>query len=505
MKRVTQEVITKEAGIDLEMEVSMDGETIIKGRADSLIGNFLRLFYGMLGRTGDSDTRRMISRERSEFRDIANSGENNYAIDWINFNKADTADPPRMRVDNDIHWFDQDNQNNPAYIYTNIPKMCGFYYPAPQDYEFDLYHIDEYDPRTGSMTKGPPADWSGVDRTQWNGKLWFREMKFVTGWRRRDTFQDPNIILGKNIDNGYATDGLDQFAAQGAVGIDDQWLRMQIRSLSTTGTTISEPAVGTNDSEITLSRTFTNNNTYPIDVGEIGVICKNGVNDRGSYSLIARDIVTPFTISADSSVTIDYTITLSNNGGGGMMSQFHQLLYRQFKTTGRNVRDINNNDQNGEDHSFEGQFIGASVGGDQDQTERGNNNLGAFVGPVPGVTTNALANTNVSLGGDPSNADGQVPHGEGDDQLYYSGAMVEDFHMDEANGEVWFETSRLMENRGSTAITIKETGYYSGNHKYNNQDYPRYSVMISRHILGTSVDIAPGEVFKLTYVFKVKL
>lgn len=495
MKEISQDIATK-ASVDLEIEVTMDGETIIKRQSDSVVGNFLRLLYGMFGRRGSGDYRRYIARtNNSNFRDINQSDPN--SIDWINFNKSDTTNPPRMRVDNRIYFF----EDNPVYIYTNIPEMCGLYYSVGNDHEFDLYHVADMNPRTGNLTKGDPADWSGVDRTNWNGKLWFREFQFKSSWRRIDTFNHPSIRLGKNKSHANSQNqSLDNFCGESAVGVEDQYLHMWIRDLSGTGTTRSDPAVGTNDSEITLSRTFTNNQSYSIDVGEIGVECKE---NNYHHALIARDIITPFTISTDSSVTVDYTLTISNDGGGGMMSQFHQLLYRQFRSGQRNVRDINNNDQSGDNGGNAAQFVAASLGGDQDQSPYGAPSLGSDIGPVPGISTNALANTNVSLGGDPSNADGKVPHGQEDDELYYSSAMVEDFHTDAANNEVWFDCYRLMENRGSTTITVRETGMYVGSSNNDNREEPRYAVMISRHILGSTVDVAPGEILKLRYRFKV--
>jgi len=501
MKEVSQDIITKKAGIDLNMEVSMDGKTIIKRKADSIVGNFLRMLYGMMGRRGSGDKRKILAYRETEWRSV-DKNDSYSEIENVQWNVDDSQNPPKLSIDNRLgNWFESDdNELEPVYLYTNIPEMCGLYYPQPDTYNFDLYHVDSFDPRTGELTKGPPADWSNVDQSKWNGEMWFSRFNFKTVWRRREAFNYPQIILGKNIEPANST-SLDNFASTGSVGIEDQWLHSWIHEFDTTGTNRSEPAVSQNESEINLSRTFTNNRDYPIDVGEIGIHAKVNNNWR---TLIARDTLgSKITVSANSSVTIDYNMTISNSGGGGMMSQFHQLLYRQFRHGERNVRDINNNDQSGDNDGAPNQFIGASVGGGQDQTPDGSSKLGAEVGPVPGVTTNQLANTNVSLGGDPSSEDGRVPHGEGDGELYYSSALVEDIHVDQANNEIWFDISRLMENRGSTTITVNETGMYVGSTNYDNQDYPEYAVMISRHILDAPVDIVPGEVFKLKYRYKV--
>lgn len=502
MKEINQEIAHKGEGIDLKMEVSMDGETIIDRESDSLIGNFLRMFYGMLGRTGAHETRRMISRRHGNFKDLNATDNYGNEIDQFNWNTDDPSNPPYIDFRDDINFID----NDPFYLYTNIPEMCGVYYQFDNDYQGNFYHIDKFNPRTGEYTKGEPADWSNVNQDAFNGKFWFTQLKFRSAWRRRETFNNPQILLGKNQDNSEINDSLDSLADDQTVSIGDQWLRMEIEDLSQTGTSISQPAVATNDSEITLSRTFTNDNDYPITVGEIGVITDNGVDNGREESLIARDVVSSFTISADSSITIDYTITISNTGGGGMMSQFHQQLYRQLQGTNRNIRDINNNEQEG-DRTMANQWIGASTSGGQDLSHNGMPNLGQFIGPVPGITTNELANTNVSLGGDPSNDDGQIPHGTGNDELKYSGAFVDKIYTDQANDEVYFECSRLMESLGENPITVKETAMYVGSANYDRAEYPEYAVMISRHVLDSSefVTIQPGEIFKLKYTFKISL
>ena len=474
MRSLTQEVVTKEAGIDLELEVSMEGETIIKGRADSLVGNFLRMLYGMMGEVrGEASGRRVLAAHeyfRGRYYKLNNSNDNR-RIDYINY-----ANPPVV----DFNHNERETNNALVYLDTNVPEMTGWYYDAlNNDHKMKLHTIDGIDRQNGTISHSA-ADWSALDGSQWNEEMWITAVDFQTVGRVEEMFRNPNIILGKNLSNKDSA-------------IDDYWLEDPIDKLDTTGTTISEPAVQTYQSEITLSRTFTNNTNSDITVGEVGVMCRNHWNDY-LWTLIARDNVSSFTISSGKSVTIDYTIKLTNGGGGGMMSQFHQQLYRQFTDGHRVVRDINNSDRN--NHQSEGQWILPSTGGDVRPGTRGMR--GQWIGPVPGTDGTEVSNTNTSLLS-------QIPHGEAQGELYYYGTVVEDMHTDVANNEVYFDVSRILENRTGSTITVSETALYSGYYDDDNREYPRYSVMTSRHVLNTPIDIPAGEFFKLTYRLKVKI
>lgn len=473
MKSIRQDIVTKEAGIDLFLRVSMDGEPIVHRQADSLVGNFGRVLAGMMGQNSSDAAGRYLP--RSNNRNFAEVGGSQYGdIDGITYGSPGEIN---WGYDTDVYW---ENNNNEGLIYLDAQDdiISGLYYGV--GHNTTTFYEPVLDRENGTASAGANADWSGTGSANWNEKVWWSTFEFITTNRDQSWFEDPRIILGKNVPNKDAE-------------IEDWWLENFIRRFDATETTISTPAVQTFQSEITLSRTFTNNKSYDIDVGEIGVI--GGTRRDNERFLMARDNVANFTIASGKSVTVDYVFKITNGGGGGVMAQFHQQLYRQFTRNNRVVRDLDNSDRN--DGDAPGQWIAAATGGNCDQERSGNGQDGQYVGPVVGTDATEVSNTNTSLLN-------QVPHGETDGDLFYYGSAIEKIITDKANDELYFDISRLCENRGSTTIAIKESALYTG---YNSDDYEddrlQYSSIQARHILGTSVDIAPGEVIKITYRLKV--
>ncbi len=458
MKKIEQTVETKNS-IDLQMEVSMEGETIIKRQADSLVGNFMRMLYTMMvDISGDSDGKRMLTRERVR----------SQTVDSVDFTSSAYID-----LSNDVNW----QSGELVYLDTNYQAMNGFYYMVG-DYNLEVYEVT-FDRSTGDITQGNRTDWSSLDSSKFDGNVDLVKFEFTSPNRSDYFFNNANIIVGENNPSTSAD-------------IEDQWLENINRKIDRTGTTITEPAVQTNSSEITLSRQFTNNENYDVTVGEIGVITR--CNDNNNYVLIARDNVTDFTIAQGNSVTIEYKLTLDNSGDGGMMSQFHQLLYRHLRGTNRTVRDIFNNDQS--DNRDEGTMVPISIGGISEPSPWDNGLEGEYVGPIPGTGTTTVANTNTSL-------ESRVPHGTSDGTMVHYGTVGKQIVLNEANGEIYFDVVKPLENQGSTTITIQEQALYSAYYRGRENQYPYYSVMIARHTLNNSVNVAPGEILKVSYRLKL--
>jgi len=468
MKSIKQTVETKDS-IDLHVEVSMGGETIIERQADSLVGNFLRQLYGlMIGSKPDNDQKRVL------------------ALDESNSDNNATADFTTNATLHQDEYFS--NDENLFYLDTSYDAMCGFYYSPASGRDLHLYEVT-FDRSTGDVTQGNRVDWSGLDSSQFDGEIYIESLRFMR-IQRNDTkmFAYPDVVVGKDLGNT-------------ATSVDQQRPANKIGRFNTTGTTKSEPAVQSNSSTITLSRQFTNNKNYDITVGEIGVKALAELydyqdnDDRQASILIARDSVSDFTVASGNSITIEYKLQLSNSGSGGMMSQFHQLLYRQIQQTKRTVRDINNNDRNNE--QAEGQFMVSTLSGDLRQSLDPINTLTSeSVGPVVGTGTASVSNTNTSL-------DNAIPQGTSDGTLYYYGPTVDRMILDEANDEIYFDIVKPCENRGSTTITIEEQALYNSYFSSSCDNYPQYSSMIIRHVFSSSVNVAPGEILKAGYRLKL--
>jgi len=477
MKEVIQNLVTKSPDIDLRMQVSMEGETIIDRQADSLVGNYGRMLLGMMGRKGASSSKnQVLKRERTQ---IVPGSEIN-----IDFQST----PVRINdTDNGQFIFEAENQI--MVVNTSVSGMNGVYYMVGETFDgdyVDLYEVT-VDEENATFTQGNGVDWSSFE-SSYNGEdIGFVRYGTGTPGRSQGHFRSPNIVVGQNVPNTDAS--ILDYRLEDPNGILYQG------TLSTTSTSISEPAVQTNNSDINLSRTFTNNTGSAVDVGEVGVLASG----PGGSVLLARDNVTDFSIANGNSVTIDYVFSVSSTNDGGVMSQFHQKLYRQFARTNRNVRDINNNDQN--DGEASGQFTISSTAGGTNMNAQTGPLDGEFIGPVVGTGSESVSNTNFAL-------ETQIPHGTSSGEFVYHGQFIDDIEIDATNGNASFDIVRLFENESGGSVDVSETALYSG---YNPEDLDDvvdridYSVMIARNVLTNAVTVNDGEIFRLTYRITVNV
>lgn len=500
MIEINQTVDIKEA-LNMKFRVSVDEQPIIERKADSLVGNFIRLLHANSGdndSTGgyfdnadqrsapDSRKAHLEINERGGFGGLP-GGSDPAAID-------DSGVPARIDLD-------PNNNNNSPYhinlngdtnglinIWSRDDTVTGFYAASEQsdgsnrndNNAEDLYLWEAtIDPVTNEVTVGNAVDWTSTDTSNFDGDLVVATFQRSGTDADGDIFRNPQIILGAEP-NGEV------------VSVEDQWMFSDvIPALSGSGTSVAAPAVTTNESEIEFSETFTNNNSYDIPVNAVGIRANNQSSDG---ILIARDLAN-FTIPAGSSVTVTYFFTISNASGGGVMAQFNELLYRHFNSSNRELPDIFNNNINDNHSSWN--FRMAGPGGDSRHSQFGGV-YGRNIGPVVGASTQSVSNTDFALI-DP------VPHGNDEDgKLFHYGSAVEDFEIEPANGKAYFDVVRIFENRGSTSIDINETGVYAAS-AGRSQERPDSTHLLSRHTLGTSTTISAGELLKLSYRFEVNV
>lgn len=248
--------------------------------------------------------------------------------------------------------------------------------------------------------------------------------------------------------------------------------------------TINEPNVDANNntSTIKLSREVENKGSVDINVNEIGVAGRHtergySGQDASVWDFITRD-TTSVTISPGSTVSFTYRIRTNASDDGGIMTNFFELMFRQFTKNSRNAKDINNNDVSRSNSRRQFYVLG-----------RGGYRFNEALRGVQVGRSNDIVNAgNTSL-------QDRVPYGDGDDELFPVGSFVEKQVEDAANNRFYFDISRVFENRGTTTINIEETGLYV--------DTGNATVMIARHKTA-STSVSPGNSIKVTYRFQVQ-
>lgn len=497
MKAINQRV-DLDPSLEMRMQVSMDGQPILEKECDSLVGNFMRMLHSQAGSNAeggyvDSTDNRSITNKTI----IRRRDQGSWGLDRDNENAVldSSVVPAKLNLDpnnNNTGIYIRDAVDGLAYIWSKSSNLEGFYCLSQNSGGSDrygnnihtvyLWNVSSIDRINGSATAGTELDLTSTDMSAYDGSAVLTTFNNENpGNADRDMFRNSRLVVGKNKDNNATQ--IESFALQG------NWQP----ALETTGTSVSAPAVDTNESVIEISRTFSNNQSFDIPIGVIGLTVDNSNDNTGN--LITRDPVS-FTVASGSTVTVTYKIAVSNTSSGGITAQFNEILYMHLATSNREIRDIYNNKPQQEWSPWS--WIMAHTGGDSRIGRHRAGLRGRQIGPQVGIGTANVANTNAAL-------DDQIPHGYSDDRMVYNGSVVEDFFIEPANSKAYFDVSRVFENRGSTTIGVNETGVYAGASDHSNDNRVENVHLIARHQLGTTTSVAAGELLKVTYRFVVDL
>jgi hypothetical protein len=262
------------------------------------------------------------------------------------------------------------------------------------------------------------------------------------------------------------------------------------------------PIINTNDAHLKWSRTVTNDTGSDINIREVFL--------RENNILIAKDKISAVTIPTGSSATFYYQIEVDNSAGGGVMSQFLELMHRHANKADRECPDIFNNNRTRR-RSYWTFRLTAGKPGQPVTPSGGYRAVCENIGLMVGTGTGSVANTNFAL-------DNRIPHGNSAGELHHYGMFITGYTVDESNGRLFFEAERVFENRTSSSITINEAGLYAGGAAYVDSrenaaitasDYygRRFADqhLITRTVLDTSITIDPGKLKKLYYEVGIKI
>jgi len=508
MKRINPTIeIGDPDDIALRQKVWLEDEVIIDRQADSLLGTMAMGLYGMFAYNDfpndpdfEDDRKQLVFEPRTDGpkgvpriqsggpvsadtsvvpAEISTDGGN----DFRDANNVDIDWQTPGSMTSELGGF---GNGTVMAIETEAEELSGIFFVPHDDNTntITLYKIDSYSRgfRPNSVT---PLDLTGASVQSIN------TMAIIT-------VQTDNS-------NGIEKHGIPQFADDQLKGSRLQLgndatpndIRRPIGTpsnhrFSTAGNSLSKPANSPNSSSILLSRDFTNNNAQDFTVNEVwwstGILNDFQKSENVQTICLARD-VTQVTVPGNSTITVQYKIECSNNGGG-LMQQFMGLLYRHLSNTDFEVSRVGGTSVNrrpGKD------FYSVIAGGHglHPNEELRDEELGPQVGTDATPTDNSLESL-VS----------EIDHGRQSGELAYFGSLVRPIRKDEANDKYAFDVQRLFKNESGGPVDIEETGLYVGGG--SDRAFPEDAHMIARHTPGT-VTVADGELIELTYTFEVAL
>lgn len=319
-----------------------------------------------------------------------------------------------------------------------------------------------------------------------------------------------HIFLAKTYlynpsEDGLNDDGIYIGSGTTAVTINDFTLEKPIPSSSNGGLTYNTSTVSqdTNDattSQITFTRTFTNNSSSSVAVNEIGYFIN--VGSMNYKLMIMRDILpSAVNVAVGKTLTINYRIkTQLNTTGdtGGFVSNFVKLLYRHLAKQDRAAIDINNVSRTL--YVSSRTLLAVKCGGYS--VEYPGSNREEVEGYKYGVIL-GKGNTPVSMGD--YYMETPILHGSATDELLYYGGFAQDFTIGADYAE--FSIKKAMENISGDTITIKEFGLTgaSGTGVDYNSSYATYVYLLTRNILETPIALENNKVLIAEYKIRVQV
>jgi len=236
--------------------------------------------------------------------------------------------------------------------------------------------------------------------------------------------------------------------------------------LSNGAITVVAPVVGATTSVLEIQQTFTNSNgatpAQDITFNEVGYygVMAPYAEFTGDHILLGRDVVAPTIIAGGGgAVTIKYQFIIAAGVSSGVMATLNELLYRKFSGVSREVKDIDNSNQDEVAQPVE--LCAASIGG---LCSAGSSYLelgGGHVGVQVGHSTKNISNTDFRLqyaAGDTvydgsiaaEGQDSRYEHGEEVYQLYIFGSLVDNLEIDTSADKASFDITRFFWNKNGS-------------------------------------------------------
>ena len=464
MINLNHDLVINRGDLDLYLEAKIDDEVVLSKKGDSLVANFVKLFFSAAGEyqtVGDQPWRNVTNPIT-----ITNVSSGTGGVVRITVASGMTASATKVSV-HGVQGVSINGVYDYNYISTTAIELVGTTYGAG------------WTSGTGAIQFFLPAQGTGGPRN----------------------FADANLIVGTGTT---------------AVAITDWHLDNKIPEGTTTGklvhnsTIISEDTSDATTAQITITRTFTNSGPSTITINEAGLEVSFGSSSATTLRhLVMRDLLPGgVAVAVGKTLTINYRIKTQLSAGtnpGGFIANFMKMLYKQMAATTRAIIDINNVSTSAYHNCITFNFL--SSGGDNrqfyglDGTQF--NTEGWKKGIVVGIGTTSTSMNDYFL-------ETPVEHGSGSGEMLQYGCFVSDYVVDATSAQ--FKVYKIFENVSGTSITINEIGLTAGAVAYDNSTSAGAEgrlaakwALIARNILTTPVTVANNEVLKVSYTIRVEV
>ena len=480
--------INKES-IELYISVDIDGETVIDKKSDSLVSNFIKGLYGIMGggktlpsfnsvNAGDigNDSAPVIASYDSTGSDVV-----------ITLGSSTT-----LTQSEDGNYYLQVSG-----VITNSGTELNGVWQVPE---------------TSGTTFTLIGSGNGGSYDVTNGFIIRVEQGITTHQPSDYIFGSPNIVLSTEtatveVDDWYINDQIKLSSSQ-----------VQSNTLEQGSLSLAQPVDDDTSSTFTLTQTFSNVTQETINIRKAGLYADVG----GEYVLIASDLITA-DLDATETISINYKIVTSTTVDGGILNQFNQLLFTMMGGGDIPTTDVSNTLhtewKSDEDNSFDidQPFVCTTPNNVYDNfppqldlniTE--SEFLDAWnIGPILGTAAHSVDATDFALVDD-TDTISEIASGEADGELIYYPSYVHSYSEDTGAGTAEFIVSRFVENTGTTNIDVNQIGLYtsvvSANTSGGGRPISEYrQFALSSDTIATTETIAAGEIYRIDITISVEV
>ena len=447
--------------------VGLSGKTLYTMKCESLLGNFVRSLY-----------RYMSMRNDLEVFDF-NYGYNPSTINDINY--VNGGQDLRIGVNGGTYIFGSDENLMLILGVEGFPEINGLWHrndPTRNPLGLQLARRDyEYFDLIGAGALLP-------DRNYVSGSGWLNDGRLA------------NHDLQQHIPGRFWTPVIG--TSTEPVKASDRFLKGLLRSgFSNGGVTIAPLITDQQSSKFNLSRSFTNMRGYTVNVTEIGI--ETAYEGNSKHELMARDLLgAPVAVAAGKTLTLDYEVrtdienfsqdTATGGTNGGFVEKFLS-----------SVRDnAAHSTNNWYDQIY--RFLVSYGGGWCKAGHYSETSFGWHYGIRLGSSNKFVSMTDTSLA-PADDGDNGYSHGDTDGTLFYHGTSIGELTIDDQTNQAWFPIERIVENRGSVGLPVREIGLFAnGAESYTN---PSPSLFARTALAPTQeFTIGPGEIVKIVYSVK---
>jgi len=463
---VKKELLINGGDLDLYLDVFLtdkDGKTekIVTKKADSILANFMRILYVMMGR----DVRTNV---------LGNFQRLGVTFSGANIVSITSGSGSVFRITGTSNLFTS--------LPTNGQVTLGGFKGITLDgkYTYTKFSASAID----------------IDGTVYSAG-------WVAGTGGGATYI-PTTSIGNPSDQAFENQGIVIGTGDDPVTIDDQLLEKQVPNASSNGsltygsTIVSQDTNDSLSAQITITRTFTNNATDLVAISEIGYLMKSG--DLDYVLMTMRDILpTAVNVGSGATLTVNYrikTVLGTGTDPGGFVASFMRLLYRHIGQAIRAIFDIDNASRSF--YPSYASFCAVYSGGISKQNPNdGEVQYGYKFGIVLGMGDNSVSMGDYYL---------QTPieHGEGTNQMLYYGGFSEGFLVGVNYAE--FSIMKAIENNSGISIDVKEyilvcAADDPGTITITSKDFANLFT-VSRNVLSSPLTVLDQEILKVIYTLR---